>query len=173
MMTRHIFLIGMPGCGKSSLGRRVANNLHLPYRDTDSMVIQGAGCSTVTELFERYGEDAFRIAETNVLIQLTREEPAIISTGGGMVMRPHNRAIMRNSGLMVLIARPLEQILSDIKLDRRPLLAEKGLGEVERLYHERIDTYRSVADFVLDNGNGYHAGMHAMERLLRNTFADI
>ena len=173
MMTRHIFLIGMPGCGKSSLGRRVANNLHLPYRDTDSMVIQGAGCSTVTELFERYGEDAFRIAETNVLIQLTREEPAIISTGGGMVMRETNRAIMRNHGLIVLIDRPLEQILSDIKLDRRPLLAEKGLGEVERLYHERIDTYRSAADFVLDNGNGYHAGMHAMERLLRNTFAGI
>ena len=173
MMTRHIFLIGMPGCGKSSLGRRVANNLRLPYRDTDSMVIQGAGCGTVTELFERYGEDAFRVAETNVLIQLTREEPAIISTGGGMVMREHNRAIMRNHGLIVLIDRPLDQILSDIKLDRRPLLAQKGLGEVERLYHERIDTYRSAADFVLDNGNGYHAGMHAMERFLRNTFAGL
>ena len=173
MMTRHIFLIGMPGCGKSSLGRRVAGNLRLPYRDTDAMVIQGAGCSTVTELFERYGEDAFRIAETNVLIQLTRDEPAIISTGGGMVMRETNRAIMRNHGLIVFIDRPLEQILSDIKLDRRPLLARKGLSGVEELYHQRIDTYRSVADFVLDNGNGYHAGMHAMERFLRNTFAGV
>lgn len=173
MMTRHVFLIGMPGCGKSSLGRRVANNLHLPYVDMDARIAQGAGCATVTEIFERYGEAAFRNAETNTLIQLTREEPAIVSTGGGTVMRDVNRAIMRNHGIIMLIDRPLEQILSDIKLDRRPLLAQKGLGEVERLYGERIDTYRAVADVVLDNGNGYYAGMTGMERILKNTFAGI
>ena len=169
MLTRHIFIIGMPGSGKSSLGRRVANNLRLPYVDMDQRITQSLGCTT-QEIFDRYGEQAFRNAETNMLIQLTREEPGIISTGGGTVLRENNRAIMRNHGVIVLIDRPLEDIMSDIKLDRRPLLAQKGLGEVERLYHERIDIYRSVADAVLDNGHGYHAGMYGLEKLIRTMF---
>lgn len=170
MMYRHVFLIGMPGSGKSSLGRRVAGNLGIPYVDTDARITRAVGLS-VPELFERYGEAAFRHAETNVLIQLTREQPALVSTGGGMVLREENRRIMRNHGLIVLIDRPLRDIMSDIKLDRRPLLAQKGLGEVERLYHERIDTYRAVADAVLDNGRGYQAGMSTLEQYLRWVFA--
>lgn len=169
MLDRHIFVIGMPGCGKSSLGRRVAGNLGIPYVDIDTKIQQVAGC-TVSEFFQRYGEQAFRTAETNVLVQLTRERPMLVSTGGGCVLREVNRAIMRNSGVILLIDRPLEQIMSDIKLDRRPLLAQKGLGEVERLYHERIDIYRSVADMVLPNNAGYQAGMMNMERLIRSKF---
>ncbi len=169
MMDRHIFIIGMPGCGKSSLGRKVASNLGLPYVDTDQRIEQAVGCPT-TQIFERYGEQAFRNAETNALIQLTREPAAIVSTGGGMVMRDVNRAIMRNHGIIVLIDRPLEEIMGDIKLNRRPLLAKKGLGEVERLYHERIDTYRAVADVVLDNSHGYYAGLSGMEKLIRMRF---
>ena len=169
MLTRHIFIIGMPGSGKSSLGRRVANNLRLPYVDMDARITQALGCTT-QEIFDRYGEQAFRNVETNMLIQLTREEPSIVSTGGGTVLRENNRTIMRNHGVIVLIDRPLEDIMSDIKLDRRPLLAQKGLGEVERLYHERIEIYRSVADAVLDNGHGYHAGMYGLEKLIRTMF---
>lgn len=170
MIDRHIFIIGMPGSGKSSLGRRVANNLRIPYVDMDQRITSIVGC-TVTEMFERYGEQAFRNAETNLLAQLTREKPSIVSTGGGTVLRDVNRAIMRNHGIIVLIDRPLEDIMSDIKLDRRPLLAQKGLGEVERLYHERIEIYRSVADAVLDNGHGYHAGLYGLEKLLRTIFS--
>ena len=167
MLERHVFLIGMPGCGKSSLGRKVSNMLHVPYVDMDQRISDVVGC-TVSEMFDRYGEQAFRNAETNTLIQLTRETPSLISTGGGTVLRENNRAIMRNHGVIVLIDRPLEEIMGDIKLDRRPLLAQKGLGEVERLYHERIDVYRSVADFVMDNGNGYHAGLRGLEQIMRH-----
>lgn len=169
MLTRHIFIIGMPGSGKSSLGRRVANNMRLPYIDMDQRITQALGCST-QEIFDRYGEQAFRNAETNTLIELTRAEPGIVSTGGGTVLRENNRAIMRNHGVIVLIDRPLDEIMSDIKLDRRPLLAQKGLSEVERLYHERIDIYRNVADAVLDNSHGYHAGMYGLEKLIRTMF---
>lgn len=169
MLTRHIFIIGMPGSGKSSLGRRVANNMRLPYIDMDQRITQAVGCTT-QEIFDRYGEQAFRNAETNTLIELTRAEPGIVSTGGGTVLREDNRAIMRNHGIIVLIDRPLEDIMSDIKLDRRPLLAQKGLGEVERLYHERIGIYREVADAVLDNSHGYHAGMYGLEKMIRTMF---
>lgn len=169
MLERHIFIIGMPGSGKSSLGKRVAGSLHLPYNDTDQRISEAVGCS-VTDIFSQYGEAAFRNAETNILIKLTQEQPGIISTGGGMVMRDVNRAIMRNHGVIILIDRPLQDILSDIKLDRRPMLAEKGLSEVERLYHERIDAYRAAADAVLDNSHGYHAGLAGLERLIHTMF---
>ena len=167
MLERHVFLIGMPGCGKSSLGKRVANTMRIPYVDMDQRISDAVGCS-IPDIFEHYGEQAFRNAETNTLIQLTRETPSLISTGGGTVLRENNRAIMRNHGVIVLIDRPLEEIMGDIKLDRRPLLAQKGLSEVERLYHERIDIYRSIADFVMDNGNGYHAGLRGLEMIMRH-----
>ena len=169
MLERHIFLIGMPGSGKSSLGRRVANQLRLPYYDTDMRITQAVGCS-VNDIFARYGEQAFRHAETNMLTQLTRERPGLVSTGGGMVLREVNRTIMRNHGVIILIDRPLDDILGDIKLDRRPMLAQKGLPEVERLYHERIDTYRAAADAVLDNSHGYHAGVAGLEKLIYTMF---
>lgn len=170
MISRHIFLIGMPGCGKSSLGKRVAANLGLPYVDTDGRIEQIMGCPT-TEIFAKYGEQAFRNAETNLLAHMTREPGAIVSTGGGMVLRENNREIMRNHGVIVLIDRPLEDIMGDIKLNRRPLLAQKGLPEVERLYHERIDIYRSVADAILDNSHGYYPGLNGLEKLIRTMFS--
>ena len=168
-MDRHIFVIGMPGCGKSSLSKKVASNMGLNYVDTDQRIEQAFGCPTA-QIFERYGEQAFRNAETNVLIELTREPGSLVSTGGGMALRENNREIMRNHGVIVLIDRPLEDIMSDIKLDRRPMLARKGLSEVERLYHERIDVYRAAADAVLDNSHGYYAGVAGMEKLLRSMF---
>ena len=167
MLDRHLFIIGMPGSGKSSLGKRVAGQLRIPYVDMDQRISALVGC-TIPELFERYGEEAFRHAETNTLVQLTYEQPSLISTGGGTVMREENRAIMRNFGAIILIDRPLEDIMSDIKLDRRPLLAQKGLSEVERLYHERIDTYRAAADIVMDNSQGYHAGVYNLDRIVRS-----
>ena len=169
MIERQIFIIGMPGSGKSSLGKKVAANMGIPYVDTDQRIEQAFGCTT-SQIFEQYGEQAFRNAETNVLIQLTREPGGIVSTGGGMVLRENNREIMRNHGIIVLIDRPLEDIMGDIKLNRRPLLAQKGLPEVERLYYERIDVYRSIADAVLDNSHGYYAGVNGMEKLIRTMF---
>lgn len=168
-MDRHVFLIGMPGCGKSSLGKKAAGYLGLNYVDTDQRIEQIIGCPT-SQIFQRYGEQAFRNAETNLLIQLSRERGALVSTGGGMVLRERNRRIMRNHGIIVLIDRPLHDIMGDIKLNRRPLLAQKGLPEVERLYHERIATYRSVADVVLDNSHGYFAGVNGLEKIITTFF---
>lgn len=169
MLNRHVYIIGMPGSGKSSLGRRVASNLGLPFIDTDQRIEQSVGCST-SDIFAHYGEQAFRNAETNMLIELSREQGSIVSTGGGLVLRDVNREIMRNTGVIVLLDRPLEEIMGDIKLNRRPLLAQKGLGEVERLYHERIDLYSKAADATLDNSHGYQAGMYGLQKLITTMF---
>ncbi len=169
MPDRHIFLIGMQGCGKSSLGKRVARETGLSFMDTDAMVAASAGC-TVNEFFEKYGEETFRRAETGALSLLTREHPMIISTGGGTIMNPVNRHIMRAWGAIVLIDRPLEEILSDIKLDRRPTLRDGGLAEVERVYNERIGIYRSLADITVRNDQGYHMAVYTLTRLIRERF---
>ena len=169
MPDRHIFLIGMQGCGKSSLGKRVARETGLSFMDTDAMVAASAGC-TVNEFFEKYGEETFRRAETGALSLLTREPPMIISTGGGTIMNPVNRHIMRAWGVIVLIDRPLEEILSDIKLDRRPTLRDGGLAEVERVYNERIGVYRSLADITVRNDQGYHMAVYTLTRLIRERF---
>ena len=169
MPDRHIFLIGMQGCGKSSLGKRVARETGLSFMDTDAMVAASAGC-TVNEFFEKYGEETFRRAETGALSLLTRERPMIISTGGGTIMNPVNRHIMRAWGASVLIDRPLEEILSDIKLDRRPTLRDGGLAEVERVYNERIGIYRDLADITVRNDQGYHMAVYTLTRLIRERF---
>ena len=169
MPDRHIFLIGMQGCGKSSLGKRVARETGLSFMDTDAMVAASAGC-TVNEFFEKYGEETFRRAETGALSLLTREPPMIISTGGGTIMNPVNRHIMRAWGAIVLIDRPLEEILSDIKLDRRPTLRDGGLAEVERVYNERIGVYRSLADITVRNDQGYHMAVYTLSRLMKERF---
>lgn len=169
MPDRHIFLIGMQGCGKSSLGKRVAREAGVPFADTDALVAQSAN-GTVNDFFEQYGEDVFRQAETNVLAALTRARPMIISTGGGTVMNPVNRHIMRSWGRIVWIDRPLEDILSDIKLDRRPTLRDGGLAEVERVYREREPVYRSLADITVRNDKGYHMAVYTLTRLVQERF---
>ena len=80
MPDRHIFLIGMQGCGKSSLGKRVARETGMPFADTDAIVAQSIG-GTVNDFFAQYGEEQFRKAETGALVLLTRAKPMIISTG--------------------------------------------------------------------------------------------
>ena len=169
MPDRHIFLIGMQGCGKSSLGKRVARETGIPFTDTDVLVAQSADC-TVNEFFERYGEEKFRRAETGALALLTRAQPMIISTGGGTVMNPENRHIMRSWGRIVWIDRPLEEILSDIKLDRRPTLRDGGLAEVERGYGERMPVYRDLADITVRNDQGYHMAVYILTRLVQERF---
>lgn len=164
-MQRHIFLIGMPGSGKSALGRRVAMKLQTPYLDTDVYLTERTGLNTA-QIFELFGEGAFRDGETRLLSELATATPGIISTGGGMALREINRTLMKNQGIVVLIDRPIDDILLDIRAEKRPLLAQKGREEIERIYEERMPIYQSVKDVTLDNGNGFYNGLSALERLV-------
>jgi len=165
-MERHIFLVGMPGSGKSALGRRVALELQMPYLDTDAYLSEITGMNTA-QIYEAFGEDAFRDGETNLLRALINATPGIISTGGGTALRDENRKIMRSQGYIVLIDRPIEDILMDIRAEKRPLLAQKGREEIERIYNERMPVYRMIADIVLDNGNGFHNGLSVLAGIAR------
>ncbi len=169
MLTRHIFLIGMAGSGKSSLGKKVANKLALPYIDTDKRISELVGMS-IPELFLEQGEQAFRNAETNYLASIIDQPKAIVSTGGGCILNPINYEIMRNHGIIILIDRPPEDIMQDIRLETRPLLQEKGVEEVPKMYQERIERYRKAADVVLDNAYGYHNAVYVLEKIILSRF---
>lgn len=165
-MERHIFLVGMPGCGKSCLGRRVAMKMQAPYLDTDHYLSDRTGMNTA-QIYEVYGEKAFRDGETRLLQELVSARPGIISTGGGFALREQNRTIMHNIGLVVLIDRPLDDIIQDIRAEKRPLLAQKSREEIERIYNERMPIYRSIADATLDNSQGFTNGLANLEALVR------
>ena len=165
-MDRHIFLVGMPGSGKSALGRRVAAKLQMPYLDTDVYLTETTGMDTA-QLYSTFGEQAFRDGETRLLQQLINATPGVISTGGGVCLREINRKLMRNHGIIVLIDRPLDDILLDVRAEKRPFLAQRPREEVEALFNERLPIYRAAADVVMDNGNGFHNGLAALEEIVR------
>ena len=159
------------GCGKSRVGKLLASRLKRPLVDLDDAFAREHGGVTAGEFIRQQGEPTFRQAEQQLLSRLATEcDFTVISTGGGTVMNPENRRIMRSWGSIVLIDRPLEEILGDIKLDRRPTLRDGGLAEVERIYHERIPVYRDLADIVLKNNQGYHMAVYTLVRLIRERF---
>ena len=169
MLDRHIFLIGMPGSGKSSLGKRAARETGTRFADMDEMIAAIAGMS-VSDFFAAHGEEAFRRAETNLLCGLTRARPMIISTGGGAVLRAENRKIMRCWGSIVWINRPPEDILGDIRMESRPLLREGGADRLRELYAQREPIYRALADVTLKNDQGYMPALNELIRLLRSRY---
>lgn len=166
MLNMHIFLIGMAGAGKTSLGRRLASNLNLRFVDTDLRVQEMMGGLTVNEIFTRFGEDFFRNAETGTLIELAGEPPCIVSTGGGLPTVEENVTLMRNHGVIIHIDRPLDQILSDIKTDRRPLLAGGTSQDVINQYNQRIGFYRAAADYRLDNSRGFVMAINDLTKMV-------
>jgi len=169
MLERHIFLIGTAGSGKSSLGRRVAAKLQMPFIDTDQRIAELTGMN-LSELYEREGGDAYRTAETNLLIMLIDSTPSIISTGGECAAIPMNREIMRNHGYIILIDRPPEDITQDIRLETRPQLLEKGAQEIYAFYADHKDDHRALADAVLDNVYGYQNAVQTLEKMITSRF---
>jgi shikimate kinase len=152
-----IVLIGFMGAGKSSAGRALARKTGLPCFDTDDIVSARFGLS-VTEVFARFGEEAFRDAESDALGRLPDGAPAIIVTGGGIVLRPENVARLRELGQVVSLVADEETLFSRIsRRATRPLLqtADPRATLVE-LLRVRDPLYRAAADVRLDTSRLTH-----------------
>jgi shikimate kinase/3-dehydroquinate synthase len=147
---RSIVLVGLMGAGKTSIGRRLAARLGLPFRDADAEIELAAGC-TVPELFERFGEREFRDGERRVIRRLLAGEPLVLATGGGAYMDEETRATIRREAVAVWLRCKLPTLLRRVAgRTHRPLLNEADPAEVlQRLITARHPVY-AEADIVID-----------------------
>lgn len=149
-------LVGMMGAGKSSIGRRLAAALGVPFIDADAEIETAAGC-TINEIFERYGEDAFREGERRVLARLLGDAPCVLATGGGAFVDPETRARIKKDSISVWLKADIELLLDRVgRRDTRPLLKTGDpRATMERLMNERAAIY-AEADIAVESGGGPH-----------------
>jgi shikimate kinase len=150
----HLVLVGYRGCGKTSVGPALAARLHRPFHDAD-VVLEAAAGMTIREVFATEREAGFRAREAATLRQLAAGEPAVIATGGGAVLRPENRTLLRAAGFVVWLKAPPPVLWERITADpstaaRRPDLAGGGFDEVVALLAAREPLYAATAHAVID-----------------------
>ena len=145
----NIILIGMPGCGKTTIGQELAKKLGRYFFDADQVLEEVSG-QTIHELFAQ-GEETFRDAESETIVYLASKVKGVIATGGGVIKREENMQVLGNSGVIIFINRSPEEIIADIDTETRPLLAE-GKERIHQLYAERIELYRKYADYEVGTG---------------------
>jgi shikimate kinase len=148
-----LYLIGLPGSGKSTVGRHLSRRLQLPFFDSDHVIEQRLGCS-IREFFEREGEQRFRDLEAEVIHELTSLPEAVISTGGGSVLRAENRRRLRERGQVVYLRSHPDELFRRLRHDKkRPLLqVADPLQRLRDLYAERDPLYRETAHFIIETG---------------------
>jgi shikimate kinase len=148
-----IALVGLPGSGKSTIGRQLARRLGLVSLDTDHVIEQRLGCS-IREYFEREGEASFRDVEQAVIDDVTQSHNGILSTGGGSVLRLVNREHLHSRSHVVYLRSSPEEIFRRLRHDmQRPLLqVDDPLTRLRDLYAIRDPLYRETAHFVVETG---------------------
>ncbi len=164
-MSRNIVLIGLSGCGKSTVGAALSYRLRMHFVDMDAYIERKEGMS-VRQIFEARGEAAFRQLETEAAKALSESGGKIIATGGGAVLSPQNMAYLKQNAVVVFLDRTPDAILKKINLSIRPLLA----AEPERLYQldrERRPLYERYADLRVEGQAKISWTVTSMEAALR------
>ncbi len=148
-----ISLIGLPGSGKSTVGRQLARRLRIPFFDSDQVIERQLGCS-IREYFEREGEASFRDVEESVLDELTQNHEGVLSTGGGAVLRPANRERLRTRSQVVYLNSSPDELFRRLRHDvNRPLLqVADPLSRLRDLHAVRDPLYRETAHFIMETG---------------------
>ncbi|WP_296598626.1 shikimate kinase [Phenylobacterium sp.] len=153
---RTIALVGLMGVGKSSVGRRLANALGLPFRDADAEVEAAAG-RTIPEIFAELGEPAFRDGERRVIGRLLEGPPHVLATGGGAFMNPETRALIKEHAISVWLKADLDVLARRVgRKDSRPLLTGKDPMDVLKAQAEARYPIYAEADIVVETGDTAH-----------------
>ena len=139
--TRNIVLIGMPGCGKTSIGKAFAAKTGRNFADSDDLIIEMSGKS-IPDVFTQDGEDVFRKLETDALKNLCKQSVLVIATGGGVVMRPENKNIIRQNGIVVY----LDRVITELPITDRPVSIRDGISALAAV---RLPLYEQWSDYKL------------------------
>jgi shikimate kinase len=153
---RTIALVGLMGVGKSSVGRRLASTLDLPFRDADSEVEAAAGRS-ISDIFADLGEPAFREGERRVISRLLDEPPHVLATGGGAFMHPETRRMIKNKAVSIWLKTDLDVLARRVaRKDNRPLLVGADPLEVLRAQAQARYPSYAEADIVVETTDAAH-----------------
>jgi shikimate kinase len=155
-LEKTLVLVGMMGAGKTSVGRRLASTLGVPFRDADVEIEAAAGC-TINEIFERFGEPAFRNGERKVIARLLSDPPHVLAAGGGAFIDAETRERIKERAVSIWLRAPLELLIQRVlRKDTRPLLRNTdSRGTLERLLRDREPIY-AQADIVVESDEGPH-----------------
>ena len=164
MLNLHMFLVGMSGCGKTSLGRMLAYHLNLPFVHMDKQVEKMMGMS-ISEIKSMLGDGFYQNAQTGVLMTLIGEKPSIVSTSSGIVLQKENVKLMQNHGLIIFISKPLEQILFEQSGEDRQ---QRGREDIVSEYDHSIGFYRAYADYTFENDKGEDIGAEGIAELVES-----
>lgn len=167
-LNRTIALVGLMGVGKSTVGRRLAARLGMPFADGDHEIESAAGM-TVSEIFTSRGEGEFRSGETRVMKRLLEGPPIVLATGGGAMMNADTRAMLKKNAITVWMRADLDVIAERVgRRDTRPLLRGRNTLEVLRELAEKRYPIYAEADLTVDVGVGSHgAAVDVMLQELR------
>jgi shikimate kinase len=149
----NLYLVGMMGAGKTTVGRMLARRLKLRFVDSDHEIEARCGVK-IPVIFEIEGEAGFRAREAQAIAELVRLDGIVLATGGGVVLAAENRRLLAERGTVVYLRATPEHVYERVRQDRnRPLLASGNpLARLRELYRERDPLYRSIADLIVDTG---------------------
>ena len=164
----NVFLVGLMGAGKTSVGRLLARRLGKTFCDCDQEIERATGVK-IPVIFEIEGESGFRARESKILAELVSRSDTVLATGGGAVLAAENRALLSGNGVVVYLRAAAPDLWNRTRHDKnRPLLkTAEPLARLEQLFAERDPLYRGVADIVVDSGSQSVASLaHRVEQQL-------
>lgn len=168
-MTGNIFLIGLMGAGKTSVGRHLASHLGKAFHDSDHEIEARTGVD-IPLIFELEGEAGFRRREATVIADLTKRHGIVLATGGGAVLEPENRDNLSRNGLVIYLRASVKELWRRTQRDRsRPLLQTADpQARLQQLFEQRDPLYREIADIVIDTSKQpVNVIVHRLEDLIK------
>ncbi|KPI54130.1 shikimate kinase [Clostridioides difficile] len=162
-----LILIGMPGSGKTTIGKLLAQEYNCSFCDMDDYISQ-ISQKSITELFSE-GEGVFRDYETQACKELSISDKTVVSTGGGVIKKNVNMDILKETGIIVFINRPIQRILEDININSRPLL-KNGKDRLYNLYNERINLYKRFSDIEILNDKSLNNAVYNITNAISENF---
>lgn len=148
MLNKNIILIGMPGSGKTTIGKIIATKIDRDFLDVDQY-IENIQNQKISDIFKK-GENYFRKIEKDTVREISKRKGIVISTGGGVVKFPENIYHLKKNGIIIFVDRNIEDIVEDVNISDRPLLKE-GVEKIFSLYKERYVLYKGYADYIVPN----------------------
>ncbi len=154
----------MPGCGKSTVGKKLSKEINYDYIDMDDYIVTKFG-ESISDIFAR-GEEEFRRYETTACMDLGKGKGTIISTGGGVVKIEGNMDFFTDD-IIIFINRSIEKIIESVDTKSRPLLKD-GVDMLYKLYDERINLYKKYANYEVDNNEDFDKVMEKIKEIINN-----